>query len=86
MGHVDAIRIFPALVACGLVEPDFHQRLGCKETDKEKTMALLHELFRCTDETWFDRFANVLSKVPQYEKIAQQLLKGGYSCTHIHLL
>ena len=76
VGQVDAIRIFPQLVSSRLVEPDFLERLERKETSKVKTMALLHELTRCTEETWFDGFTNALSKVPQYVKIADKLMKG----------
>ena len=82
--HVDAIRIFPQLVSSRLVEPDFRQRLDCRQTDRDKMMALLHELIRCTEETWFDRFTNALSKVPQYENVADKLLKGDCPCTHTH--
>ena len=85
VGHVDAVRIFPQLVSSSLVEPDFRQRLDRKETDKDRMMALLHELVRCTEETWFDGFANALSKVPQYEKVADKLLEGDCLCTHTHL-
>ena len=76
VGHIDAIRIFPKLVSSKLVEPDFRQRLDRKETDKDKMMALLQELTRCTEETWFDRFTNALSKVPRYVKIVDKLMKG----------
>ena len=76
--HVDAIRIFPQLVASKLVEQDFLQRLERKETEKEKMMALLQVLTRCTEETWFDGFTNALSKVPPYEKVAGTLLEGDY--------
>ena len=78
VGHVDAIRIFPKLVSSRLVEQDFRQRLERKETDKEKMMALLQELTRCTEETWFDGFTNALSKVSQYEKVANTLLEGDW--------
>ena len=84
VGHVNAVRIFPQLVSSRLVEPDFRQRLDCKQTDRDKMMALLHELIRCTEETWFDGFANALSKVPQYENVADKLLKGDCPCTHTH--
>ena len=76
VGHVDAIRIFPKLVPSRLVDPDFRQRLERKETDKDRMMALLQELTRCTEETWFDGFTNALSKVPQYVKVANDLLEG----------
>lgn len=76
VGHVKAIRIFPHLVSSKLVEPDFRQRLDCKQTDKEKMMELLDELMQCTEETWFDGFTNALSKVPQYETVAATLLEG----------
>ena len=76
--HVDAIRIFPQLVASKLVEQGFLQRLERKETDTEKTMALIQVLTRCTEETWFDSFTNALSRVPQYEKVAGALLEGDF--------
>ena len=76
--HLDAIRLFPHLVASRLVEQDFWQRLERKETEKEKMMALLQALTRCTEETWFDSFTNALSKVPQYEKVAGTLLEGDF--------
>ena len=76
--HVDAIRIFPQLVASKLVEQDFLQRLEHKETKKEKMMALLQALTRCTEETWFDSFTNALSRVPQYEKVVGTLLEGDF--------
>ena len=81
VGHVDAIRIFPQLVSSRLVEQDFRQRLDSKQTDKDKMMALLLELTRCTKETWFDEFTNTLSKVPQYETVAAKLLEGDCPCT-----
>ena len=89
VGHVDAIRIFPQLVSSRLVEPDFRQRLDCRQTDRDKMMALLHELIRCTEETWFDGFTNALSKVPQYRNVADTLLAGDCPRTHhihMHLL
>ena len=76
--HVDAIRIFPHLVTSKLVEQDFRQRLEHKVTEKEKMMALLQALTRCTEETWFDSFTNALSRVPQYEKVAGALLEGDF--------
>ena len=76
--HVDAIRIFPQLVASRLVEQDFRQRLQHKETDKEKMMALLQVLTRCTEETWFDSFTNALSRVPRYVVVAGTLLEGDF--------
>ena len=82
VGHLNAIRIFPQLVSSRVVEPDFCQRLDCRQTDRDKMIALLHELVRCTEETWFDRFTNALSKVPQYEKVADKLLEGNCPCTH----
>ena len=78
--HVQALSILPKLVSSRLVEQGFRQRLERKETDKEKMMALLQELARCTEETWFDHFTNALSKVPQYEKVANTLLEG--DCLH----
>ena len=76
--HVDALRVFPQLVESRLVEQDFRQRLERKETDKEKMMALIQALTRCTEETWFDGFTNALSKVPHYENVAGTLLKGDF--------
>jgi len=78
VGHIDAICIFPQLVASKLVEHDFRQRLEHKETDTEKMMALLQALTRCTEETWFDGFTNALSRVPQYEVVAGTLLEGDF--------
>ena len=72
--HVNAIRIFPYLVSSGLVDQDFRQYLDGERTDKDKMMALLRELTRSPKETWFDRFTNALSKVPQYEEVAGNLL------------
>ena len=87
VGHIDAIRIFPHLVTSRLVEQDFRQHLDCKQTDKAKMMALLLELTRSTEETWFDGFTNVLSKVPQYEKVANSLMKGdSLQCARTHLV
>ena len=82
VGHVKAIRIFPQLVSNRLVEPDFRQYLECKQTDKEKMMELLDQLTKCTEETWFDGFTNALSKVPQYETVADTLLRGDCFYTH----
>ena len=45
-------------------------------TDKDKMMALLRVLTKSTEDTWFDRFTNALSKVPQYENVADNLLEG----------
>ena len=85
VGHIDAIRIFPHLVTSRLVEQDFRQRLDCKQTDKAKMMALLLELTRSTEKTWFDGFTNALSKVPQYEKVANSLMKGdSLQCARTH--
>ena len=72
--HVNAVRIFPHLVASGLVEQDFLQYLDGERTDKDKMMALLREVTKCPQESWFDRFTNALSKVPQYEEVASDLL------------
>ena len=76
--HVDAIRIFPDLVSSGLVHQDFLQRLERKVTDNDKMMALLQQLTKSTEGTWFDIFVNALSKVPQYEIVADKLLEGMY--------
>ena len=72
--HVNAVRIFPHLVSSGLVDQDFLQYLNGERTDKDKMMALLREVTKCPKESWFDRFTNALSKVPQYEVIASGLL------------
>ena len=79
VGHVDAIRIFPRLITSRSVDQDFCQRLDHKVTDKEKMMALLRELTKSTEDTWFDEFMNALSKVPQYEKVADNLREGDWT-------
>ena len=85
VGHIDAIRIFPHLVTSRLVEQDFRLLLDYKQTDKAKMMVLLLELTRSTEETWFDGFTNALSKVPQYEKVTNSLMKGdSLQCTRTH--
>ena len=76
VGCVNAVRIFPYLVSSRLVEPDFRQFLDNERTDKEKMMALLQELTRNPEGTWFDRFTNALSKLPHYETVADVLLRG----------
>ena len=76
VGCVDAVRIFPCLVSSRLVEPDFRQFLDGERTDKDKMMALLTELTRRPEGTWFDRFTNALSKFPQYHTVADVLLTG----------
>lgn len=76
VGHVNAIRIFPYLVSNRLVEQEFRQYLDSERTDKDRMVTLLRELTRSPEETWFDRFTNALSKVPQYEPIVDLLLRG----------
>lgn len=84
VGHVNPTRVLPELITRRLVEPDFRQCLECKQTDKDKMMELLDQLIKCTEETWFDGFANALSKVPPYETVAGTLLKGNCFYTHIY--
>lgn len=79
VGCVNAVRIFPYLVSNKLVEPDFRQFLDNERTDKEKMMALLQELIRSPEGTWFDRFTNALSKLPNYQTVADVLLRGQLS-------
>ena len=74
--HVDAIRIFPYLVSNRLVEQGFREYLESERTNKDRMARLLRELTRNPEESWFDRFTNALSKVPQYEPVVDILLGG----------
>ena len=76
VGCVKAILIFPYLVSSRVVLQDFHQYLDGERTDKDKMMALLRELTRSPEETWFKEFIGALSKIPQYKPIVDHLLKG----------
>lgn len=76
VGCVNAILIFPYLVSSRMVQHDFRQYLDGERTDKDKMMALLRELTRSPQETWFKEFIGALSRFPQYETVVDHLLKG----------
>ena len=73
---VNPIHIFPYLVPTRLVDQDFRQCLDHERTDKDKMMALLRRLTRSPERAWFDGFTNALSKVPQYQIVAERLMEG----------
>ena len=74
--HVNPIHIFPYLVPSRLVDQDFRQYLDHERTDKDKMMALLRRLTRSPEGAWFDGFTNALSRIPQYEIVAERLMEG----------
>ena len=50
--------------------------LDGERTDKGKMMALLLELTRSPEETWFKEFIGALSKIPHYKTVVDHLLKS----------
>ena len=74
--YVNPIHIFPYLVPTRLVDQDFRQYLDHERTDKDKMMALLRRLTRSPEGAWFDGFTNALSKVSQYQIVAERLMEG----------
>ena len=61
VGRVNTILIFPYLVSSRVVQQEFRQYLDGERTDKGKMMALLLELTRSPEETWFKKFIGALS-------------------------
>ena len=82
---VNPIYIFPYLVPTRLVDQDFRQYLDHERTDKDKMMALLRRLTRSPEGAWFDGFTNALSKVPQYQIVAERLMEGNELSTETHI-
>ena len=76
VGCVDAIRIFPYLVASRVVQQEYRQYLDGERTDKDKMMALLRELTRSPLENWFNEFIGALSQISQYHAVAEILVEG----------
>ena len=57
---------------------DFYRSLAGEETEKRKAMALLTKVMECPKETWFDEFTNILSRIPDYKSIAEDLHAGRF--------
>ena len=78
VGRVNTILIFSYLVSSRVVQQEFRQYLDGERTDKGKMMALLLELTRSPEETWFKKFIGALSKIPHYKTVVDHLLKSTY--------
>ena len=74
--HIDAVRLLPYLVSSKVVQHDFGEYLDGERTVKNKMMALLRELMRSPMDDWFKEFVGALSKVPQYQAVAAELVEG----------
>ena len=57
---------------------DFYRSLAGEKTEKRKAMALLTKVMECPKETWFDEFTNILSRIPDYKNIAEDLHAGRF--------
>ena len=78
VGRVITILIFPYLVSSRVVQQEFRQYLDGERTDKGKMMALLLELARNPEKTWFKEFIGALSKIPHYKTVVDHLLISTY--------
>lgn len=76
VGCINAIRIFPYLVASRVLQQKYRQYLDCERTDDDKMMALLREVTRSPMENWFNEFIGALSQIPQYHDVAEMLTEG----------
>ena len=76
VNHLDAVGVLPKLVAKGLVDADFHQKLQGK-TRSEQVQVLLTEILRSPVPDWFDKFVQALEEGSSaHRTIAEELRKG----------
>lgn len=74
--HLSPKDVLPMLVAKGLVDNEYHQKLEGR-TRRDQVEILLTDIVRCPLPDWFERFTDALDSGNRpHQKIAEELREG----------